>query len=170
MMSQSFPPKALIYSTRHIKSCLCSIIFICILIYSPPVWDGVCGTGFEATWHPAAPFPAAACPGQAPGCRNFLRLKYHYHPPFHQSVLDRLQTSTNCQRQEAAHTFPSSITIPCFICWLPFLCTCCHNCRQVFHREVHFLDYPDSISPKYVEYFVPLKIPFLTSQCITILI
>lgn len=62
MMSQSFPPKALIYSTRHIKACFFSIVFICILIYSPPVWNGVCGTGLTSHMTPCGTLSRRSMP------------------------------------------------------------------------------------------------------------
>lgn len=113
-----------------------------------------CGTEYVglallATWHPAAPFPAAACPGQAPGCRNFIRLRYHYHPTFRLSVLTgfyllgkilclrQTKSTTDSPCRTAAHTFPSSITIPCFICRLSFRHTYCPDYRQVFLRKAH---------------------------------
>lgn len=59
-------------------------------------------------WHPAASFPSAACPRRYSGCCVFVQQRYHYHPNF----------QATCHRgpcRGAAHTFPSSITIPCLI-------------------------------------------------------
>lgn len=39
------------------------------------MWNRLC-----SRLTPCGNSPAAACPGQAPGCRNPLRLRYHYDP------------------------------------------------------------------------------------------
>ena len=62
-----------------------------------------------AAQYPTAPFPAAAYPERYSGYR-VLRQRYHYHPVFQDSP-PMLPHAGN-----AAHIFPSSVTIPCSTC------------------------------------------------------
>lgn len=74
-----------------------SIALVCIFIYSSPVWNGVCGTGFAAAWHPAAAFPPQHAPGRHPAAvilygwgiimiRRFYQLKGKAAHAFHFSI------------------------------------------------------------------------------------
>ena len=81
-----------------------------IFIFSPPVWDGICkDRPARLPEYPAAPFHATAIPGRRSGCR-VLRQRYHYHPEL-QGSLPTLPHAGN-----AAHIFPSSVTIPRSTC------------------------------------------------------
>lgn len=125
------------------------------------------------------PFP----PQHAPGKRPATMIIYGWSIiiiqllscRFLQAPLSLMPAKTNLDSLygTAAHTFPSSITIPCFTCRLSFPCTNRPDCRQVFHREAHSPDYPDNPSSGCTGHSVPPKIPIhaiKAFQGITILI
>ena len=97
--------------------------------------------------YPAAPFHATAIPGRRPGCR-VLRQRYHYHPDF-QGSLPTLPHAGN-----AAHIFPSSVTIPRSTCVKvlphtslqanisprssPLIIFQCSECFVFLHTDIQF--------------------------------
>ena len=97
-------PKMNLFHTPYRQGFPCQHDFF---IFSPRCEREHVGPARLAAWHPAAPFLATACPRRYPGCSVFMQ-RYHYHSAF------RLP-ATNSLCLGAAHTFPSSSTIPCLI-------------------------------------------------------
>ena len=100
-----------------------------------------------AAQYPTAPFPAAAYPERYSGYR-VLRQSYHYHPVFQDSppMLPHVR--------DAAHIFPSSVTIPRSTCVKvlphtslqanisprssPLIIFQCSECFVFLHTDIQF--------------------------------
>lgn len=122
-------------------------------IHSLPMWNGVCRTDPADRLTPCS---SLSCCSMS---QTLLWLPCFLFSKGIITIQSFKPSATDGPCRSAAHTFPSSITIPRFTCRLSFPYTYRLDYRQVFHREAHSLNHPKNPSSGCTGRFVSLKIP-----------